>query len=99
MFLAIASSIHYVAIGIFGAEGFIAAIAKLAVLVFALGAASQAASAIDAFFIRPLLASSARDEEAEEKAISRVRKIGTLAFTAIAFAASIATIVEVFVLK
>jgi hypothetical protein len=98
-FLAIASSIHYVAIGIFGAEGFIAAIAKLAVLLFSLGAASQAVSAIDAFFVRPLLASSSRGQEATEQSITRVRKIGTLAFTAIALAASIATILEVFVLK
>lgn len=94
-FLAIASSIHYVAIGIFGADGIVAVVAKAAVIVFILFAATQAATAIDGFFIRPLLASASEGEEARNNAITRVRKIGTIIFTAIALIAGIATIIDV----
>ena len=98
-FVAIASTIHYVAIGIFGAEGIVAAIAKVLTLLFLLGAASQAATAIDEFFVRPLLESASANDEAKERAITRVRKIGTIIFAAIALLAGAATIVDVFFLE
>ena len=51
------------------------------------------------FFVRPLLESASANDEAKERAITRVRKIGTIIFAAIALLAGAATIIEVFFLE
>ncbi len=93
-FFAIAASIHFVFITIFGAEGIIAVMAKLAVFVFLLFGASMATTALDGFVVKPILASLSSDE-ADRDALRRVRKIGTAIFLTITVLAGLATIIDV----